>query len=158
MLLYGVIFSAVTLQVAILPFHLDTPFKPDLLLIIMVYLALRTPLAWSAPLAWLLGLLTDTFSGLYHGLNAFTFLLIFLVIKSISERLYAESGFLFVVTVFVATLASVALNMLLLLMFTKTAGILYSMATGLIPHLIINSFVASLVVLVPGFTREQGVA
>lgn len=156
-LLYGTIVFAVVLQVAILPFHLETEFKPDLLLIVMVYLALRGSFATGSPLAWMLGLLKDTFSGLYLGLNAFSFLIIFLVIKSLSDRLYTESGFLFVVTVFVATVASVASNLLLLLMFTKTPGIAYSMAAGLIPHLLVNSFLASLVVLLPGFAREQDV-
>lgn len=157
MFLYGAIVFAVVLQVAVLPIHIETLFKPDLLLIIMVYLALRGSFTSGSPLAWMLGLLKDTFSGLYLGLNAFTFLLIFLIIKSVSDRLYTESGFLFVVTVSVATVASVASNLLLLLMFTKTPGIIYSMALGLIPHLIINSFVASLIVLLPGFAREQDV-
>ena len=153
-----VVLVAVIFQTAVLPIHLATPFKPDLLLIIMVYLALRSSFELGAPLAWLLGLLKDVFSGLYLGLNAFSFLLVFLVIKSVADRLYAESGLLFVVTVVVATLVSVTGNLLLLLMFTQTPGIAYSMVAGFIPHLLVNSFAASLVAILPIFSDNQDVA
>jgi rod shape-determining protein MreD len=146
---------AVVLQVSVLPVHLASPFKPDLLLIAMVYLALRGPFETGAPLSWLLGVLKDIFSGLYLGLNAFTFLVIFVVIKSISDRLYAESSELFVVTVTVASLVCVVADMLLLVMFTSTPAISYSMTSGLVPHLLVNGFVASLVTLLPIFSSPQ---
>lgn len=149
---------AVILQISVLPVHVATNFKPDMLLIIMVFLALRGSYQTGTPLAWLLGLLKDVFSGLYLGLNAFTFLIIFLVIKSMADRLYAESGFLFVVAVSAASLACVAADLVLLLMFTKTPGIVYSMAGDLIPHLLVNAFFASLAALLPAFTRFEEVA
>jgi len=158
LLLGSAVVFAVVFQASVLPIHIDTPFKPDLLLIIMAYLALRGSFELGTPMAWLLGLLKDIFSGLYLGLNAFSFLLVFLVIKSVADRLYAESGFLFVVTVVVATLISATVNLLLLLMFTDTPGIAYSMFAGLIPHLLVNSFAASLVALLPAFERDQDVA
>jgi rod shape-determining protein MreD len=148
---------AVVLQTSILPVHVLAPFKPDLLLVAMVFLALRGPAAQGALLAWTLGLLKDVFSGLYLGLNAFSFLLIFLVIKSISDLLYAESGELFVVTVSAATLACVSANLVLLLMLTSTPGITYSMLAGLLPHLLANAFAASLVTLLPVFSSPQEV-
>ena len=148
---------AVVLQTSVLPVHLAGSFKPDLLLVAMVYLALRGPVASGALLAWTLGLIKDVFSGLYLGLNAFSFLIIFLVIKSISDLLYAESGELFVVTVSAATLACVTANLILLLMLTSTPGISYSMSTSLLPHLLANAFAASLVTLLPVFTSPQEV-
>ena len=36
---------AVVLQTSVLPVHVAGPFKPDLLLVAMVYLALRGPVA-----------------------------------------------------------------------------------------------------------------
>jgi rod shape-determining protein MreD len=147
------IVSAVVLQSSVLPVYVAAPFKPDLLLIGTVYLALRGSFGSGAPLAWFLGLLKDVFSGLYLGLNAFTFLAVFIVIKSVSDRLYAESGSLFAITVTVATLATVSINLLLLVMFTATPGIVHSMGIGLVPHLLMNAFVASLVTLVPDFSR-----
>jgi rod shape-determining protein MreD len=150
--------SAVVLQSSVVPVHIASPFKSDLLLVVVVYLALRGSFETGAPLAWLLGLVKDVFSGLYLGLNAFSFLVIFMVIKSISDRLYAESGPIFVITVSVATLACVSINLLLLVMFTATPGIAYSMLAGLIPHLLVNAFVASLATLVPGFARPVGMS
>jgi rod shape-determining protein MreD len=148
---------AVVLQTSVFPVHIAAPFKPDLLLVAMVYLALRSPVVPSALLAWLLGLAKDVFSGLYLGLNAFSFLLIFLVIKSISDLLYAESGELFVVTVSAATLACVTADLILLLMLTSTPGIAYSMTAGLLPHMLANAFAASLVTLLPVFSTPQEV-
>lgn len=147
--------AAVVLQTSVLPFFVASPFKPDLLLIVMVYLALRSPITSGVLLAWTLGLIKDVFSGLYLGLNAFSFLLIFLVIKNISDLLYAESGELFVVTVSAATLACVTVDLLLMLMLTSTPGISYSITASLLPHLFANAFAASLVTLLPLFSSPQ---
>jgi len=152
-----VIMLAVVVETSVLPIHVATPFKPDLLLIAMVYLALRGTIETGVFLAWLLGVVKDVFSGLYLGLNAFTFLLIFLVIKSVSDLLYAESGELFVVTVTAATLACVSADLILLIMFTSTPGISYSMTVNLLPHLLANAFAASLVTLLPVFSSPQEV-
>jgi len=149
--------AAVVLQTSVLPVHLSAPFKPDILLIVTVFLALRGPAGSGALIAWCLGLVKDVFSGLYLGLNAFSFLIIFLVIKSISDLLYAESGELFVVTVGVATLACTAVDLILLLMLTSTPGIAYSMTMGALPHLLANAFAASLVTLLPVFSSPQEV-
>lgn len=149
--------AALVLQTSVLPFYLSNPFKPDLLLIVAVYIALRGPFVSGALLAWLLGLAKDVFSGLYLGLNAFSFLIVFLVITSISDLLYAESGELFVVTVGAATLACVAIDLLLLVMLTSVSGISYSMAAGALPHLLSNAFAASLVTLFPVFSSPQEV-
>ncbi|NVN90334.1 MAG: rod shape-determining protein MreD [Desulfuromonadales bacterium] len=152
------ILVAVILQTSVLPLYIDTLFKPDLLLVIMVVLALRVSYGTGVPLAWLLGLLKDVFSGLFLGLGACTYLIIFLVIKSVADRLYAESGFLFVITVSAATFASVAINMLLLIMFTNASTIAYSMLSSLLPHLLFNAFAASLVALLPLFAQDENIA
>lgn len=146
---------SVVLEVSLLPVYLTSSFKPDLLLIIMVFLGLRASFEAGTLLAWLLGLIKDSFSGLYLGLNAFAFLLIFFVIKSTSARLYSDSPGLFVISVCAATLACCTLNILLLLMFTSSGGISYSILSDLLPHLLINSFTSSLVVLFPWFKMAQ---
>jgi rod shape-determining protein MreD len=150
--------AAVVLQASLLPLYVVELFKPDLLLIIMVVLALRLPYGLGMPLAWLLGMVKDVFSGLYLGLNGFTFLIIFLLIKSVADRLYAESGLLFVITVCGATLVCVCINLLLLVMFTDSHNLLYPMASGLVPHLLVNAFSASLVALLPLFSSGGEVA
>jgi rod shape-determining protein MreD len=151
------VFVALLLQSALLPVFLATPFKPDLLLIVVVFIALRGSYELGTPAAWLLGMTKDMFSGLYLGLNAFAFLVIFLIIKSVSDRLYAESSFLFVVAVVGATLACVSMN-LILLVFTNSPGIAYTIGLNLFPHLLVNAFAASLVALIPGFADDEEVA
>lgn len=147
-----IILLALVLETSFFPVFLAPRFKPDLLLIITVYIALRGVFETGAPLSWGIGLLKDLFSGLYFGLNAFTFLMVFLVIKSSSDRLYAESGELFVVAVSLATIANTTVSMLLSIMFTPAPGVAYSMLWSIIPHLLINAFCASVLTFFPLFS------
>lgn len=149
------ILCVIILQISFLPRFLMPQFKPDFLLIVVVFIALRTSIELGTPMSWGLGLLKDVFSGLYLGLNAFIFLLLFLVIKSSSDRLYAKSAELFVVAVSLATVASIIVSMLLSVMFTATPGVAYSMLESLIPHTLMNAFSASLVTLFPFFSSPK---
>lgn len=158
LLLTCLVIASLVLQTAVFPVFLRPPFKPDLLLVIMVYMALRASFEVGAPLSWLLGLLNDVLSGLYLGLDAITFLIAFLVIRSVSDRLYADSAILFVLTAAGVTLACFTLNLLLLVTFTASPGIAYSMASDIIPRLLVNSFIASIVTLFPGFDRQLEVS
>jgi rod shape-determining protein MreD len=151
LLFFCLVLASIVIQVSLLPVFVRPPFKPDLLLVIMVFIALRVSFAVGAPLAWLLGMLNDVCSGLYLGLNAATFLISFLVIKSVSDRLYADSAILFVLTVAGVTLAGFTLNLLLMVMFTATPGIAYSMFSDIFPRLLVNAFIASIVAAFPGF-------
>ena len=154
LLLFCLVIVSIVIQVTLLPIFILPPFKPDLLLVIMVFIALRVSFEVGAPIAWLLGMLDDVCGGLYLGLNAATFLISFFVIKSVSDRLYADSAILFVLTVAGVTLASFTLNMLLILMFTASPGIAYSMFSDLFPRLIVNAFIASIVSSFPVFDRQ----
>ena len=145
---------SIVIQVSLLPVFIRPSFKPDFLLVIMVFIALRSSFAAGAPLAWLLGMLNDACSGLYLGLNAASFLISFLVIKSISDRLYADSATLFVLTVAGVTLAGSTLDLLLLIMFTASPGIAYSMLSDIISRILVNAFVASIVSAFPGFDYQ----
>lgn len=144
-----VVLLVVTLQIAVLPHYLEPAFKPDLLLVLMVYLALRSPTSVSLPAAYGLGLLKDCLSGIYLGLNGFSFLVVYLVLKSVSERLYVQSCLLFVLTVSVATVGSLAVNLLLLLVFSQASTLFASLLNLFVPHLLMNAFIASLVAAVP---------
>ena len=145
------VIASIAIQVSLLPVFVRPPFKPDLLLVILVFISLRVSFEAGAPLAWLLGMLSDVCSGLYIGLNAVTFLISFLVIKSVSDRLYADSAILFVLTVAGVTLAGFTLNLLLIVIFTVSPGIAYSMFSDIFPRLLVNAFVASIVSAFPGF-------
>jgi rod shape-determining protein MreD len=154
LLLFCTIISSIVVQVSLLPIFIHTSFKPDLLLVVMVFMALRGSSEVGAPLAWMLGMLNDVCSGLFLGLNATTFLISFLIIKSVSDRLYAESAFLFVLTVIGVTFVNFALSLILITMFTTSHGIVYSMLSGLFPLLLVNAFVASIVTVFPGFDEQ----
>jgi rod shape-determining protein MreD len=154
LLLSFLVLMALVIQISLIPIFVLPPFKPDLLLVIMVFLALRASFEAGVPLAWLLGMLDDISSGLYLGLNAATFLISFLVIKSVSDRLYSDSAILFVLTVAGVTLAGFTLNLLLVVMFTSSPGITYSMLSDIFPRLLVNAFVASTVTVFPGFDGQ----
>jgi rod shape-determining protein MreD len=154
LLLCCLILLSIVLQVSLLPVFLRPSFKPDLLLVIMVFIALREPFEIGAPLSWLLGMLNDVCSGLYLGLNAAAFLVSFLVIRSVSDRLYADSAILFVLTVSGVTFACFALDLLLIVMFTTSSGIAYSMLSDIIPRLLVNAFIASIISIFPGFDEQ----
>ncbi|MDY0383514.1 rod shape-determining protein MreD [Trichlorobacter sp.] len=145
-----IVVAVVAFQSAVLPHYLEPAFKPDLLLVLMVFLALRAETSVSLPAAYGLGLLKDCLSGIYLGLNAFSFLVVYLVLKSVSERLNVQSCLLFVLTVSAATAASAAINLLLLLVFSQTPTLFAALLNQLLPHLLVNAFVASLVAAVPG--------
>ncbi len=68
--------------------------------------------------------------------------------------MYADSAILFVLTVTGVTLAGFTLNLLLIVMFTASPGIAYSMLSDLIPRLLVNAFIASIVAAFPGFDAQ----
>jgi rod shape-determining protein MreD len=153
----ALVLGIVLLQTSVLPGYLMSLYKPDLLLILMVFLALRAPIATSLPAAYGLGLLKDCLSGLYFGLNAFSFLIIYLVLKLLSDRLYVQNSFLMVLTVTASTFASMLINILLLSVFSESTGLISSLITSLIPHLLMNAFVASLVAILPESFRVKDI-
>ena len=140
------------LQTSVLPHYLATPYKPDLLLVLMVYLALRAPVSGSLPAAYGLGLFKDSLGGIYLGLNGFSFLVIYLVLKALSDRLYVRSAMLFVLTVGVATVSVMVINLILLSIFSQGGGLFSSMVSALVPHLLMNAFIASLIAAFPGYS------
>lgn len=141
--------AMVLFQTSIQFHYLNSFYKPDLLLIVMVILALRAPVAVCFPAAYSLGLLKDCISGLYFGLNGVSFLLVCLLLKGVSDRLYVKNAMLLVLTVSISTLAVALINLLFLTIFADVNGVFSSMLTTIIPHLLINAFAASLFALLP---------
>ncbi len=142
------------LQTSVLPQYLFPIYKPDLFLIFMVLLALRAPFTVSLPASYSLGLLKDCLSGIYFGLNAFSFLIVYLVIKLLSDRLYVQNAFLLVMTVSASTVAVMAINLILLTIFSESPGLFSSILHSVIPHLLMNAFAVSLTTLFPEINRS----
>jgi len=144
------IITALLLQVTIFPAYLADPFKPNLLIIAVAYMGLKT-FRLGGGLAFCLGLVQDCFSGIYLGLSGFSFLGIYLLLNMTAGRLYTNSRFLMVIVVFLATLVNGILHLLLLLIFPTANGIYATLLPGIIPQGLVNALIASLLFGFPAF-------
>lgn len=139
-----VVFAALVLQVTLLPASVADPFQPNLLIIFIVYMGLRESVGWGVA-AYLLGLVHDSFSGLYLGLNGFSYLIIFLVLRTVADRLFTDRRSLMILGVFAATIGNALLNLLLLALFSAAEGIYETLLQSLVPQGLVNALVASVV-------------
>src|SRR5512138_2220370 len=130
----------VILQVTVLPAYLEDPFKPNLMIILVSYLALREDVSFFGPLlAYLLGLLQGTFSGIHFGLAGISMLIIFLLLGKISDQLYTDSDHLMVVVVFIATILDALISLVFIILFSTSSGIYHSFLANLLPQALVNS-------------------
>jgi len=135
---------AFILQVTVFPAILADPFKPNLLLVIVVWIGLTASSLWGAALVYLLGLAQDAVSGLYLGLNGFIYLITFIVLHGIANRLYADSRYLMTIAVFTATFVCGFSQLVLLALFSSAGGIVATLFFSLIPQSLVNALAASL--------------
>lgn len=151
-----ILYAISILQASILPQYLLPAFRPDLLLVLMVFLALRAPASVGLPAAYGIGLVKDSLGGLYFGLSAFSFLAVYLLLRSLSDRMYVHSGLLFVIAVSASTLVSASVSLLMMVLFSQAPGIYSSVIAALIPQMLVNAFIASLVAASPSFSIPWG--
>ena len=140
----GVVLAACLLQMTLLPRYLLDPFQPNLIIVLVVYLGLKMPHRLAGVAAFGLGLLQDSFSGIYLGLHAFSYLCIYTLLSELADRLYTDNRALFVLVVFLATVFSALLNLLMLTIFSVSKGVYASLLPALIPQALVNALVASL--------------
>jgi rod shape-determining protein MreD len=137
--------TAIILQFTVLPAYLDDPFKPNLVIIFVSYLALREDSTYLGGLsAYILGLVHSTFSGINYGLAGITMLLIYLLLKAVADQLYAESANLIIVAVFAATLLDAAVTLLLTVLFTADTTIYNAILRNMFPNAVVTAFAAFL--------------
>jgi rod shape-determining protein MreD len=141
----GWVLSALLLQMTLLPKYLLDPFQPNLIIILVVYLGLKMPHRFAGLAAFSLGLLQDSFSGIYLGLHAFCYLCIYTLLSEVADRLYTDNRALFVLVVFLATIAAALLSLLMLLIFSVSKGVYASLLPAIIPQALVNALVASLI-------------
>jgi rod shape-determining protein MreD len=152
----SLIFLTVILQVAFFPSHFADPFKPNLFMIFIVYLGFRGTTLWGGVGALLLGLLQDSIGGIYFGLNGFSCLFIFIVLKTVAHRLFTDSRPLMVLSVFLATVLNGLLNLLTLLVFSVADGIYSTILSDIVPQGIITALIAYMVCSsAPSGKREE---
>ena len=145
----GCVLGALVLQMTLLPRYLQDPFQPNLILIMVIYLGLKLPQRFGALSAFGLGILQDTFSGMYLGLHGFSYLCIYTLLSEVADRLYTNNRALFVLVVLLATLVGGLLNLLMLMIFSVSKGVYASLLPALVPQALVNALVASLLASFP---------
>ena len=134
------------LQVSLLPTWLEDPFKPNLIIILVCYIALREEgILTGALFTYFSGLLQGVFSGLYFGLSGISYLVIYLFLKRISDQLYTESNHLLVFAVFAASIFDSLVSLILISLFTNITGIYGSFLSNMIPQAFITSIIAAVI-------------
>jgi rod shape-determining protein MreD len=141
--------SLLILQSTIIPAFIADPFKPNLLLVMVVYLGLRATRLGYALAAYGIGLVHDTFSGIYLGLNAFAYLATFMLLHHLAERLYADRTSVLIFCVAVATAGVAMVHVIFLSLFLTAPGIYASVFINLVPQMVVNALMASLVQFLP---------
>jgi rod shape-determining protein MreD len=137
---------AIILQTVLLPLVLPGDSKPDLLLVLVIYLGLHER-PWSGGLlVYLLGWGYDGMAGTFPGLNGFVMLGIFLAVRGIVTRVNTESSPLLLLLVAVGTVLQTVMAAFALDFFSQTARIWPQMALHLPLQLLLN-FLAALVLL-----------
>jgi len=147
-----VIAMCLTLQVTLLPFFLDDPYRPNLLLIVVSYMGLRSRSLLAGGAIVLIGIAQDCFSGIYLGLHSFTYLCLYILLSHIASQLYTDRRLLMILVVFCGTIASGIMSLVLLLIFSTATGIYASLLPALIPQGLVNALVASVVFSFPALS------
>ncbi len=127
----------------LLPFHL----KPDLLLILAVYLGFNEGFVRGGFLSYSLGCLQDAFAGHYLGLYGMALLAVFVTVRAIAERLNTESSPLLLILVFCGTFLQGAILFFSLGFFADTGPMLPLLLKYLVPQSLINLGAAILLLL-----------
>jgi rod shape-determining protein MreD len=145
LLLYlGLAWLALLLQTVLLPPLFPGGVKPDLLLLLTIWIGLRETPWQGGALVYGLGWLYDAYAGVYPGLHGFVLLTIFLVVCGMATRLNTESLPLLWCLVGGGTLLQGALT-LFALQFFADAGSFWRVVLNCLPaQLLFNLLVGYL--------------
>ena len=92
----------------------------------------------------MLGLVQDSFTGIYFGLNAFSYLLIFTLYHEAAARLYTGSRSLLVLGTVLAIVLNAGIQFLLLLLFSSE-GVFSSIFGAILPQGLATALVSACV-------------
>lgn len=143
-LLAGLFFML--MQTTVVPWMVPSSFKPNLLLILIIYLSLGEDLVRGAMLAYLLGCLQDVFAGSFLGLYGFVCLVTFLAARIVMGWLDTNSSALLLTLVFFGTLFEGAMVLFLLGTFAEP-GHIWPMVLGSLPTQALSSTAATWLLL-----------
>jgi len=130
--------SLIVVQTSVLPLLVGISLRPDLILILVLYIGLNeTPLA-GAFYAWLLGCLLDVFCGTTLGLNGMIMLLIFCGTYIGGRQLNLENDLVMLLATIIGTICNSLLLILTLLCFSEQSQSSVLILNGLPAQLLIN--------------------
>jgi rod shape-determining protein MreD len=87
----GLAMLALPLQTILLPPFFPGGAKPDLVLLLVIWIGLRESPWRGGALVYLIGWLYDSYAGIYPGLHGFVLLTVFLTVCGMATRLNTES-------------------------------------------------------------------
>ncbi len=131
-------FCFVLLQTTIFPRILPFNYKPDLLLILIIYLGLNERYVQGGLLAYALGSLQDVFAGHFPGLFGLVQLVTFLSVRGAMNRLNTESSLLLLVLVFAGTFVQGGLVIFSVGYFADVATLWPVVLRRIVPQALLN--------------------
>lgn len=144
----------VLIQSALWPALLSWSVKPDLLLMLIVYMGLRESPLRGALLTCLLGACIDAMAGSHPGLHGVTLLIVFFSVRIVADHFNTESPLLLLFMVGAGTLLHAGLQVL----FTAVADagmVWWQILRAVVPQLLLNLLVGLFLLrLVPRISRR----
>ena len=119
------------LQSAFFPLFLDPRWRPNLILILVLLLAVRERPVPAMLTVMLLGAFLDSLSGATIGMHMAACLVVFILIRLLAEKLNVESPALLVLILIGANLVHGLLVAFIMTTYSDLATILYLLATTL---------------------------
>ncbi len=136
----------ILIQTAVAPALLPLQLRPELLLILVIFLGLYRQGVKGGLAAYLVGLLQDSFAGTTLGLFGLIFLVLYLLLRGLAERLNTEPSLALLFMVLCGTLTQ-ALLLVFLLGFFGDAGHLWPLLPRTLPRQVLLNLVCAWLLL-----------
>jgi len=147
-------FLFVLLQSSLWPHLMPTEARPDLILVLVVYLGLAEDHLTGGVLAFLIGTCLDAMAGSHPGLHGVTLLLLFYCIRFASDHFNTESTRLVLIMVGAGTLLYAGLQ-ILFATFADAGAVWLQIFRVIVPQTLLNVASALLLLkLVPHLLRR----
>ncbi len=147
--------AGILVETALAPTLLPLRLTPELLLILVIYLGLYRQGFCGGLAAYTLGLLQDSFAGSCLGLYGLIFLLLYLILRGLAERLNTESPALLFFMVLCGTLFQAAMLIFLLGFLTDTGPVWRNILRSLPLQVLLNLICAWLLLSILQLLRHH---
>ena len=134
----------VLLQSSVLPLFFSPNWRPNLILILILYLGLSENLSRAVIAGLLLGAIQDSFCGPSLGLYVSVYLVIVLATRLVAEQLNAESPPLLILLIAAGTLLQNLLIGFYLTVFAEAAPVLHILLPAIPKQILANMIFAAI--------------